>query len=345
MTIDEKYMARCIQLAQNGRCNVSPNPMVGAVIVCDGKIIGEGYHIKYGGPHAEVNAINSVKDSALLEKSTIYVSLEPCSHYGKTPPCADLIISKRIPKVVIGCKDPFPLVAGQGIKRLTDAGVEVKCGVLEKECLELNKKFILFNTLKRPYITLKWAQTADGLIDVKRDSGEPIKISTELTKMLVHKYRSENMGIMVGRNTALLDNPTLTTREWYGKNPTRIVIDRKLSLPQNLNLFDKKIKTIVINENENKDDGKLLFRKIDFEQEVIPQILEVLYKEKVESIIVEGGGLLLQSFIDCNAWDEAYIEISDLFLNDGIRAPQIKNICKKESKKCFSREIIHLTNI
>lgn len=344
MTIDEKYMARCIQLAKNGRCNVSPNPMVGAVIVCDGKIIGEGYHIKYGGPHAEVNAINSVKEQQKLESSTIYVSLEPCSHYGKTPPCADLIISKKIPRVIIGCKDPFPLVSGRGIKKLTDAGVDVKWGVLEKKCLELNKKFILFNTQKRPYITLKWAQSADGFIDIERESGVPVKISSDLTRMLVHKYRSENMAIMVGTNTAKLDDPTLTTRDWYGMNPTRIVIDRKLALPKELHLFDGKVNTIVFNSMEESDSNGLTLKKIDFNSEVIPQILDILYNEKLESVIIEGGTILLQSFIDKDLWDEAFIEISDLVINDGVKAPEIKKFNKRENMRRFNREIIHLTN-
>ena len=344
MTIDEKYMARCIQLAKNGRCNVSPNPMVGAVIVCDGKIIGEGYHIKYGGPHAEVNAINSVKEQQKLESSTIYVSLEPCSHYGKTPPCADLIISKKIPRVIIGCKDPFPLVSGRGIKKLTDAGVDVKWGVLEKKCLELNKKFILFNTQKRPYITLKWAQSADGFIDIERESGVPVKISSDLTRMLVHKYRSENMAIMVGTNTAKLDDPTLTTRDWYGMNPTRIVIDRKLALPKELHLFDGKVNAIVFNSMEDRDSNGLLLKKIDFNSEAIPQILDILYNEKLESVIIEGGAILLQSFIDKDLWDEAFIEISDLVINDGVKAPEIKKFNKRENMRRFNREIIHLTN-
>lgn len=344
MTIDEKYMARCIQLAKNGRCNVSPNPMVGAVIVCDGKIIGEGYHIKYGGPHAEVNAISSVKEQQKLENSTIYVSLEPCSHYGKTPPCADLIISKKIPRVIIGCKDPFPLVSGRGIKKLTDAGVDVKWGVLERECLDLNKKFILFNTQKRPYITLKWAQSADGFIDIKRESGESVKISSDLTRMLVHKYRSENMAIMVGTNTARLDNPTLSTRDWYGKNPTRIVIDRKLALPKELHLFDGKVNTIVFNSIKDGDSNGLTLKKIDFSSEVIPQILDILYNEKLESVIIEGGAILLQSFIDKDLWDEAFIEISDLVINDGVKAPEIKKFNKRENMRRFNREIIHLTN-
>ena len=229
---EEKYMQRCIELAGNGLCNVSPNPMVGAVIVCDGKIIGEGYHIRCGEAHAEVNAIRSVKDESLLERSTIYVSLEPCSHYGKTPPCADLIIEKKIPRIVIGCQDPFSKVAGRGIQKLRDAGREVIVGVLEAECRQLICKFITFHTFHRPYITLKWAESQDGFIDLNRTAGNPVKLSTPLTSMIVHKKRSESDAIMVGTRTALLDNPSLTVRNWYGKNPIRIVLDKDLSLHQ-----------------------------------------------------------------------------------------------------------------
>ena len=212
MTQDEKYISRCIQLAKNGQCNTPPNPMVGAVIVYQDRIIGEGYHIRCGEGHAEVNAIASVKDESLLRQSTLYVSLEPCSHYGKTPPCADLIIRKGIPRVVVGCTDPFPLVSGRGIQKLRDAGVEVKVGVLEQECKDLIRRFVTFNLKQRPYITLKWAQSADGFIDVLRQEGTPVKLSSPLTSMYVHKLRAEHQAILVGRKTALLDNPSLTVR-------------------------------------------------------------------------------------------------------------------------------------
>lgn len=231
MTKDEKYISRCIQLARNGLCTTAPNPMVGAVIVHNDKIIGEGYHIRCGEGHAEVNAIASVKDESLLKESTIYVSLEPCSHYGKTPPCADLIIRKGIRRVVVGCIDPFSLVAGRGIQKLKDAGIDVTVGVLEKECRELIKRFVTFNTRQRPYITLKWAQSADGFIDVCRTDGHPEVLSTPISSMYVHKQRAEHQAILIGRRTALLDNPSLTTRLWYGKNPVRLVIDRDLTLP------------------------------------------------------------------------------------------------------------------
>ena len=344
MTNDEKYMARCIELAKNGKCTTSPNPMVGAVIVCDGKIIGEGYHIRCGGPHAEVNAINSVKEQELLRKSTLYVSLEPCSHYGKTPPCADLIIKKGIPKVVIGCKDPFPLVAGHGIEKLTNAGIEVVCGVLENECILLNKTFICFNTMKRPYVTLKWAQSADGYIDVKRENGKPAMISNELTKTIVHKYRAENQSIMVGKNTALLDNPSLTTRDGYGKNPIRLVLDRKLTLPKELNIFNDKADTIIFNELEDRNEGNISFIKIDYSKNILGEVLNTLYEKKIESVIVEGGKCLLQSFVDYGLWDEAFIEISNTIINDGIEAPSIKKYFKRNEEIHFNREIIHYIN-
>ena len=235
---EEKYMLRCIQLAQNGLCNTAPNPMVGAVIVCDGKIIGEGYHVRCGEAHAEVNAIRSVKDTSLLKRSTIYVSLEPCSHYGKTPPCADLIIEKQIPRIVIGCRDPFSKVAGRGIQKLKDAGREVIVGVLETECRQLIRRFITFHTLRRPYITLKWAESSDRYIDYSRTDGKPVILSSPLTSMLVHKKRAEHSAILVGTRTAELDNPGLNVRHWYGRSPVRIVLDRQQKLSPSLHLFD-----------------------------------------------------------------------------------------------------------
>ena len=261
---EEKYMRRCIELAKNGLCNVSPNPMVGAVIVCHGRIIGEGYHIRCGEAHAEVNAIRSVKDESLLKHSTIYVSLEPCSHYGKTPPCADLIIEKQIPRIVIGCQDPFSEVAGRGIQKLRDAGREVTVGILEEECQSLIRRFITFNTLHRPYITLKWAESADRFIDIERTSGMPLILSSPLTSMLVHKKRAEADAIMVGRRTALLDNPSLTVRNWYGHNPIRVVLDRTLSLPNDLQIFDGNVPTLVFTEKK----FRRLFPSIPFKTEM-----------------------------------------------------------------------------
>lgn len=324
MTKDEKYIARCIQLAKNGLCNAAPNPMVGAVIVHNDTIIGEGYHIRCGEAHAEVNAVRSVKDESLLKDSTIYVSLEPCSHYGKTPPCADLIISKGIPRVVVGCQDPFSLVAGRGIQKMRDAGIDVKVGVLEEECLQLIQRFVTFNTLKRPFITLKWAESADGFIDLHRTGGHPYIFSTPLTSMLVHKRRAEHAAILVGRRTALLDNPSLTTRSWYGKNPVRLVIDKDLTLPADLSLFDGSVRTIVFTQQEKATTPpNVEHRRLDFSKDILPQIMEVLYQEKLQSLMVEGGSILLQSFIDSGCWDEAYIERSDAHLREGIEAPRL----------------------
>ena len=257
MTTDEKYIRRCIELASNGLCNAAPNPMVGAVIVHNGKIIGEGYHAKCGEGHAEVNAIRSVKDDTLLKEATIYVSLEPCSHYGKTPPCADLIISKGIPRVVVGCIDPFSQVSGRGIRKLREAGIDVTVGVLEEECKNLIRRFVTFNTQKRPYITLKWAESADGYIDINRENGSPVVLSTPVTSMYVHKQRAEHKAILVGRRTALLDNPSLTTRNWYGKNPLRLVIDRNLTLPAELKLFDHSTPTMVFTEKQKNSEDNL----------------------------------------------------------------------------------------
>ena len=337
----EKYMRRCIELAQNGRCNVAPNPMVGAVIVCDGRVIGEGYHERYGEAHAEVNAIRSVKDAALLRRSTIYVSLEPCSHYGKTPPCADLIIEKGIPRIVVGCEDPFPQVAGRGIKKLRESGREVTVGVLEQECRELNKKFIAFNTLKRPYITLKWAESADGFIDRERTDGRPTLLSSPLTSMLAHKRRAESDAIMVGRRTALMDNPSLNVRYWYGKSPTRIVLDRSLTLPPALHLFDGSVPTLVFTEEERNGKNNVTYLKTDYSQDVLPQIMDALYQRKIQSLLVEGGRELLQSFIDAGLWDEIFVERCPVRLGSGVASPTIHGSLFDEAEERFHRTICH----
>ena len=300
---DEKYMQRCIQLARNGLCRTAPNPMVGAVIVHNGQIIGEGYHVRCGQAHAEVNAIRSVKNPALLKEATIYVSLEPCAHYGKTPPCADLIVEKQIPRIVIGCRDPFAKVAGRGIQKLRDAGREVIVGVLEEECRDLIRRFITFHTRQRPYITLKWAESADGFIDRKRTSGNPVILSTPLTAMLVHKKRAEHAAILVGTDTALLDNPGLNVRHWYGPSPVRITIDRHHRLPQDLHLFDGSQPTLV------------------YTQESLPEIMKDLYDRQLQSLLVEGGSRLLQSFINAGLWDEIVVEEAPLTLGDGVKAP------------------------
>lgn len=336
---EEKYMRRCIELAKNGLCNVAPNPMVGAVIVCDGRIIGEGYHVRCGEAHAEVNAIRSVKDESLLKRSTIYVSLEPCSHYGKTPPCADLIIEKQIPRIVIGCRDPFSKVAGRGIQKLQNAGREVIVGVLEEECLHLIRRFITFNTLRRPFITLKWAESADRFIDIERIDGNPVLLSSPLTSMLVHKKRAENTAIMVGRRTALLDNPSLTVRNWYGRNPIRIVLDRNLSLPNDLQIFNGEVPTLVFTEKEHPEEKSVSYITIDFAHNPLNQIMEELYQRNIQSLLVEGGSQLLQSFIDNELWDEAYIEKCPKRLYSGVKAPEISNNFSYSTEEHFGRQI------
>ena len=345
MTKDEKYIARCIQLAKNGLCNAAPNPMVGAVIVHNDTIIGEGYHIRFGEAHAEVNAVCSVKDKSLLKESTIYVSLEPCSHHGKTPPCADLIINKGIPRVVVGCQDPFSLVAGRGIAKLREAGIEVKVGVLEEECRQLIRRFVTFNTLRRPFITLKWAESTDGFIDLHRTEGHPYIFSSPLSSMLVHKRRAEHSAILVGRRTALLDNPSLTTRNWYGKNPVRMVIDKDLALPKHLALFDGSVRTLVFTQREDTSNRPNVEHiRLDFKIDILPQIMEVLYKEKLQSLMVEGGSILLQSFIDAGCWDEAYIEQSDAHLKDGVKAPSFSPEYDFLTFRKFGKEIKYVLN-
>lgn len=333
MTEQEKYMKRCLELAAKGIGNVAPNPMVGSVIVYNNEIIGEGYHQQYGQAHAEVNAIHSVKDKSLLKKATLYVNLEPCSHFGQTPPCADLIIEHKIPYVVIGTIDSFAQVCGRGIEKLTKAGVDVKVGVLEDECKELNKRFFTFQEKKRPYIILKWAQTADGFIDTVRtdNTTPPLQISNEAAQKLVHTWRSQEQAIMVGKNTAMLDNPQLTVRKVEGKNPIRIVTDKKLSIPKDYFLLDKTVPTIVFTDIEMPSETNLDFVKINFDEKMIPQIMQELYKRNIQSLIVEGGYNVLNSFISDNCWDEARVFISQEHIHSGINAPEM--LLKPESKE------------
>jgi diaminohydroxyphosphoribosylaminopyrimidine deaminase/5-amino-6-(5-phosphoribosylamino)uracil reductase len=318
-------MQRCLQLAQLGAGNVAPNPMVGAVLVYQDRIIGEGYHQQYGQAHAEVNCINSVLASnhSLIQKSTLYVSLEPCAHYGKTPPCADLIIRNKIPLVVIGCRDSYVEVDGKGIQKLEQVGIEVITEVLEKEALELNKRFFTFHTQQRPYIILKWAQSTDHIIANANYSA--IKISNDITNRLVHKWRSEEAAILVGTNTALHDNPALTNRLWNGNNPTRLVIDKQLRLPATSHLFDGATKTVVFNFLRDEEKESILFYKLSEEENIIPGLLDALYKLKIQSVLVEGGMQLLQSFINAGCWDEARIITNEsLIVGDGIDAPRLR---------------------
>jgi diaminohydroxyphosphoribosylaminopyrimidine deaminase / 5-amino-6-(5-phosphoribosylamino)uracil reductase len=324
MMTDQTYMQRCLELAKLGAGNVAPNPMVGALLVYDERIIGEGYHQKYGEAHAEVNCINSVSkaDIHLIEKSTLYVSLEPCAHYGKTPPCSELIITKKIPNVVVGCRDSYEEVAGKGIENLKAAGANVTVGVLEKECLELNKRFFTFHEQQRPYIILKWAQSENHKIanaDLSR-----VLISNEETNRLAHKWRSEEAAILVGTNTALHDNPSLTTRLWSGNNPVRLVIDMDLKLPASLAVFDREATTIVFNKTKQEPGENIIYYKLNGDN-IVPQILQALYELKIQSVIIEGGAKTLQRFIDNNSWDEArVITNQQLQIKNGIDAPNLK---------------------
>jgi diaminohydroxyphosphoribosylaminopyrimidine deaminase/5-amino-6-(5-phosphoribosylamino)uracil reductase len=333
-------MQRCLQLAQLGAGNTAPNPMVGAVLVHDDKIIGEGYHQQYGQAHAEVNCINNVleENKSLIEKSTLYVSLEPCVHFGKTAPCADLIIKMKIPKVVIGCRDSYKEVDGRGIEKLKAAGVEVVTGVLEREARELNKRFFTFYEKQRPYIILKWAQSSNYKIanaDYSR-----VLISNDFTNRLVHKWRSEEAGIMVGTNTALYDNPSLTNRYWSGNNPVRIVIDKELKIPITHHLINDGQKTIIFNKIKNEDDGMILYRKIQGDGTEISQVVACLFEMKIQSILVEGGSALLQSFIDEDCWDEArVIRNEQLIIENGISSPVLKNYSVMKTETFFSDTI------
>lgn len=320
-------MYRCLQLSLNGKGFVSPNPMVGAVVVHNNKIIGEGYHRQYAKAHAEVNAIASVKDKSLLKESTIYVSLEPCAHHGKTPPCAQLIIDSHIPRVVIACLDPYPAVSGRGVEMMQKAGIDVNIGILEKDALALNKEFFTTQTKSRPYIYLKWAQTKNGFIDKNRNEDEvpqPTPISNDFSKMLVHEKRARVSAIMVGTNTAVKDNPSLTTRCWFGKNPVRIILDRQGRIPANYTIFDGAVDTIIFTEKQVLTAAKnITFIQVPFNENLLNNVFETLKKRKFNSILVEGGRELLQSIIDKRLWDEAFIEVSDITFDDGVKAPVI----------------------
>lgn len=326
-------MQRCIDLAQNGLGTTYPNPLVGSVIVCDDEIIGEGWHQKAGLPHAEVNAINSVKNPDLLSKSTIYVSLEPCSHFGKTPPCSDLIIAKNIPNVVIGTVDPFAKVAGTGIQKLKEAGRNVMVGVLEKECQDLNKRFFTFHTQKRPYIILKWAESQDGFIAPKtKSSREPFWISNAYSRQLVHKWRTEEQGILIGTQTVLDDNPSLDARHWKGQNPTRIVLDRKGKIDLSCRIYDGKVKTLVFTEEKKTAIDQCIFENVIFDNRLVFQMMEILHQHEIQSVIVEGGRQTIQSFVEADLWDEARIFKTELILKEGTKAPEIKgNLLSKKS--------------
>ena len=344
-SVDEFYMRRCLQLARCAAGSTSPNPQVGAVIVCNERIIGEGYHIRAGEPHAEVNAVRSVNpaDRHLLPQSTIYVTLEPCSHYGKTPPCCDLIIKEGIKRVVISTTDNNECVNGAGIARMKKAGIEVVVGVLEKECYSLNNPFFTCNRHARPYITLKWAQTADGFIDVEREGGAPLHISTPISKVAVHKLRSMHDAILVGTRTALLDNPSLNLRHWAGRAPLRLVIDRAGVLPAGLNLFDGSFSTVIYTQKtiDGKFGKNVEQVELDFSGDILSQILAHLHSLKVQSLLVEGGAKLLQSFIDASLWDCARVEVNpSLVVRSGVAAPVLPENSLVSRDKCDGNEIL-----
>jgi diaminohydroxyphosphoribosylaminopyrimidine deaminase / 5-amino-6-(5-phosphoribosylamino)uracil reductase len=327
-------MSRCIALAKNGLGTTYPNPMVGSVIVYEGKIIGEGWHKKAGEPHAEVNAVNSVQDKSLLKKSTIYVSLEPCSHFGKTPPCCDLIIKYKIPNVIIGTVDPFSEVSGNGIKKLIEAGKNVTVGILEDECTILNKRFFTFHQKKKPYIILKWAQSHDGFIaPLEKNEKKPVWISNTYSRQLVHKWRTEEQAILVGTQTVIDDNPKLNARDWQGNNPIRIALDQNNRIPRENAIFDNEIKTIVFTNAENTISSEnTIFERINFKDNLAGQIIDSLYNHNIQSVIIEGGLQTLQTFIDANLWEEARIFTGTTFLGNGIKAPKLP---KTNSEKHF----------
>jgi diaminohydroxyphosphoribosylaminopyrimidine deaminase/5-amino-6-(5-phosphoribosylamino)uracil reductase len=345
MAAFEIYMHRCLQLAKLGACYVAPNPMVGAVLVYDDKIIGEGYHQQYGGTHAEVNCIVQVIQNDQIDKlsrSTLYVSLEPCSHFGKTPPCADLIIQHKIPKVVTGTRDPFKQVDGKGIEKLQSAGIEVIVGVLEDECHQLNKCFFTFHTKHRPHIILKWAQTADGKI--ARLSTDRLLISNEVTNRLVHKWRSEEAAILVGTNTAIKDDPSLNARLWSGKHPKRLILDMELKIPRSHKIFKDDQETIIFNTVQHGEERNIFYYQLDNDANVVYQIINACYQMKIQSILVEGGAKLIQSFINAGIWDEARIITNEsLVIGKGLSAPILTYAKITSQENILTDKITYLT--
>ncbi|WP_188442357.1 bifunctional diaminohydroxyphosphoribosylaminopyrimidine deaminase/5-amino-6-(5-phosphoribosylamino)uracil reductase RibD [Belliella aquatica] len=316
-----KFMRRAIELAELGMGNTSPNPMVGCVIVHQDQVIAEGYHEYYGGPHAEPNAISQVNDQSVLQEATVYVTLEPCAHFGKTPPCANLLVDKGVKEVVIGAVDTNPLVGGKGMEILRNAGVMVISGILEAEVRYQNRRFFTYIEKQRPYIILKWAQTQDGF--VARENYDSKWISNQYSRQLVHRWRAEEDGIMVGTNTARYDNPKLDVRDWDGKNPTRIVIDRMLQLSQELSVFDQSQSTICFNLVKDEKSENIEYIKLDPDF-ALGEIFRVLYQRKIQSILVEGGTFLLQKLIDAELWDEARVFTGQINFGKGIAAPQVQ---------------------
>ncbi len=322
MNNDEFYIKRCIELAQKALGNTYPNPLVGSVIVHNGEIIGEGYHHKAGENHAEINAINSVRNKDLIPESTIYVSLEPCAHYGKTPPCALKIKELGFKKVVIGAMDSHDKVNGKGKKIIQDAGIEAVSGILEKECIELNKRFFTYHEKKRPYIILKWAESGDGFLD---KDFKPTAVSNTLVNQFVHQLRADEHAILVGTQTALHDNPSLTVRNTEGVNPVRILIDFDLKVPAHFNIYNNEVRTLVLNSTKESTEGHIQFIKIN-KDNFLQELMEALYKEQIQSVIIEGGRFTLQQFINADLWDEAIvIKNENLKLENGTKAPEFNH--------------------
>ena len=340
------FMQRCLHLAGLGAGYTSPNPLVGAVLVHGGRIIGEGYHEHFGGPHAEPNCIHSVKpeDRSLIPSSTLFVSLEPCCHQGKTPPCTDLILREKIQNLVIGCRDPFPLVNGKGIEKLLANGVHVECPVLEDQAKEMNRRFFTFHQKKRPYIILKWAESANH--NIAGLQGERLRISNDYSNRLVHKWRTEEAGILIGTGTAELDNPALTARLWTGKNPVRIILDQHLRLPESLKIFDGSAPTMILNGKKDESSGKIIFKKINAEKPEIPSILYAIHSSGILSVLVEGGAKLLQSFINAGSWDEIrLITNQEISIANGLPAPIFENAKFLKSESYGSDTISYYKNL
>jgi diaminohydroxyphosphoribosylaminopyrimidine deaminase/5-amino-6-(5-phosphoribosylamino)uracil reductase len=344
-TVHNQFMQRCLNLASNGGRMVAPNPMVGAVLVYEGRIIGEGIHQKYGEAHAEVNCIHDAQreHAGLISQSVMYVSLEPCAHFGKTPPCADLIIRHRIPKVVIGCRDPFEAVNGRGIERLRAAGLDVEVGVMKDNAIDLNKRFFCFNEKKRPYIFLKWAQTPGGIMG--SNTAQRLKISNEITNRLVHKWRSRESAILIGANTAILDDPLLDNRYWYGEAPLKIILDPELRVSTELRLFRQGSDVIVYNIRSNRAGVNLNLVKLD-SNDFLTELMHNLYERKIQSVLVEGGRFTLQSLIDKGLWDEAMVITgSSTVTGDGVQSPQLRDYLKNGTRQVSGDQIEYFKNV
>jgi diaminohydroxyphosphoribosylaminopyrimidine deaminase/5-amino-6-(5-phosphoribosylamino)uracil reductase len=338
------FMRRCLELAATAGGLVAPNPLVGAVLVCDGRIVGEGWHKSYGAPHAEPEAITSLINTDLLPRCTLYVNLEPCNHYGKTPPCTEQIIAAQIPRVVVACTDPFPEVNGTGIERLRKAGIEVETGILQAEARALNKFFFTYHEKKRPYIILKWAESADGFIDADRDENSPpTRISNELTRIIAHRWRSQIQAIMVGTNTVIRDNPQLTLRGVEGRNPLRLTLDRKARLDPNRKIFDAQAETIIfVGHGQSKIYGERTeCVEVCFDENLEESILQTLYKRRIQSLMIEGGTKLIESFISKGFWDEARVFKSRILLTAGVKAPQVEGLRKSEENIGDNKLIIY----